>query len=67
MPKLDDQRLRELSERLPLAFYGLMAAALVFLALGSTGGALFLLVLGGVVHVARVGVEGATGARGRIR
>lgn len=59
MPRLDETTLEALRERLPVAFYGLLAASLLFLAFGSVGGALFLLVLGAIVHVARVGVEEA--------
>lgn len=47
----------QLLEALPHFFYALMALALLAVLCGSPGFGLFLLVLGGIAHVARVGVE----------
>jgi hypothetical protein len=58
MPTLD-----ELADRLPVAFYVLLAAALLLALVGRAGGAFFLLILGGYLHVARVGVDGAIAMR----
>lgn len=46
-----------LLEALPHLFYALMTLALLAVVCGSPGFGLFFLVLGGIAHVARVGVE----------
>jgi hypothetical protein len=51
-------RLQGHAETLVRLFYCLMAGALIIAVFGSAGFALFLLILGGCAHVARVGVEG---------
>ncbi len=50
-------RLQGIVEALVRLFYCLMAGALFIAVFGSAGFALFLLILGGGVHVARVGAE----------
>lgn len=52
--------LERLEELLPRTFYALTAIALLAALLGSTGVAWLFLLLGSVVHVARVGFESAS-------
>jgi hypothetical protein len=54
LPAETIEKARELA---PAAFYALMGIALFTALLGAVGVALFFLVLGGAVHVARVGLE----------
>lgn len=49
--------LAKLTDRAPTVFYALMGLALLAGLFGAVGFALVLLVLGGAVHVARVGLE----------
>lgn len=51
------ERLRGIAEALTRLFYCLMAVAFLAAVLGSPGRGFFLLVLGGLTHVARVGAE----------
>lgn len=51
------ERLRGVAEALTRLFYCLMAVAFLAAVFGSPGRGFFLLVLGGLTHVARVGAE----------
>jgi hypothetical protein len=53
------ERLRGVAEALTRLFYCLMAVAFLAAVFGSPGRGFFLLVLGGLAHVARVGAEEA--------
>jgi hypothetical protein len=67
MFELSADTLETLTERAPLAFYALMGLSLFAAILGAAGMALFLLIVGATVHVARVGLEGGRhGRRSRI-
>jgi hypothetical protein len=58
MFELHADTLERLAEILPTAFYAVMGLALFIALLGAAGPALVVLILGAVVHVVRVGVEG---------
>jgi hypothetical protein len=56
--RLDDlDRLERFTEPLARLFYSLMAVALLAALFGSTGTALFLLLLGAAAHVVRFSIE----------
>jgi hypothetical protein len=57
MLNLPTEMTERLAELAPTAFYGLMVIALFTALLGALGAAMVFLVLGSVVHVARVGLE----------
>ncbi len=59
------ERLRGIAEALTRLFYCLLAVAFLAAVFGSTGRAFFLLVLGGLTHVARVGAEEMIELQGR--
>jgi hypothetical protein len=54
---LERDDLKRLADLLPPAFYAVMGVAFLSLLLGSAGAAMLFLLVGAVVHVARVGVE----------
>lgn len=63
----EELRLQGIVETLVRLFYCLMAGALLIAVFGSAGFALFLLILGGCAHIARVGIEGLLETRPKRR
>ncbi|HEX3238784.1 MAG TPA: hypothetical protein VHR18_01460 [Solirubrobacterales bacterium] len=61
------ERLRGVAEALTRLFYCLLAVAFLAAVFGSPGRGLFLLALGGLAHVARVGAEEMIALQGRRR
>jgi hypothetical protein len=59
--------LQRLADILPGAFYAVTGIAFLSLLLGSPGAAMLFLIVGALVHVARVGVEYTLGANLRRR
>jgi hypothetical protein len=57
MFELPADTLERLTEIAPTAFYALMGIALFTAVLGAGGAAMFFLIVGATVHVARVGLE----------
>jgi hypothetical protein len=57
MFRMPPDTIERATEIVPTVFYALIGIALLAALLGATGPALFFLIVGSAIHVARVGLE----------